>query len=96
MKVLVNNQPFLDQFISKESFNHPPARVALYSQKNNIGWFTKIQVLLKSDRETQRKIETAYLIIALLLLVGSYMLGVTFLIVNSIFFRKIFHGTNSD
>jgi len=89
MKNAVNDQQLLDNFITKEFFLNPPARVALYAQKNDIGWFMNIHVLLKSDRATQSKMKTIYLIIVLLLLAGSYMLGMTFLVINLVCFMLL-------
>lgn len=86
MKNVVGNQSLLDQFISKDLFVNPPQRVALFAQKNDIGWFMNIQILLRADKSTQRRIEAAYLILVLLLLAGSYLLGIGFLIINSICF----------
>ncbi len=82
MSQVLTTQSFLDTFITQELFINPPARVELYARKNNIGWFVNIQTLLKSDRVTQRKMETIYFALVAFLLIGSYLLGVTFLIIN--------------
>jgi uncharacterized membrane protein YwzB len=86
MRDAVNNKQLLDNFITKELFLNPPARVALYAKKNEIGWFMNIHVLLKSDRSTQTKMKTILIIIVLVLLAGSYILGWAFFAINSICF----------
>ena len=96
MKQVLATQSFLDTFITQELFINPPARVDMYAQKNSIGWFINIQTLLKSDGLTQRKMETTYLALVVFLLMGSYLLGVTFLIINLVLFLLVSYLRLSD
>jgi hypothetical protein len=83
---VMNNQELLDSIFSIDNFLHPPDRVALYAKINKYGWIFNIDILLKSDVSTQRKMKYLYLFIVVLLLLFSYLLGIVFFLINFICF----------
>jgi gamma-glutamylcyclotransferase (GGCT)/AIG2-like uncharacterized protein YtfP len=82
LKKVVNDEILLNSLISKEALANPPVGILPYAAKNEIGFFVNIEVVLRADQTSQRiprLLATGVLVLAL---IGSAMLGKTFLLIN--------------
>lgn len=82
LRQTISNQSYLDAFISKETLVNPPSRIEPYLQKNSIGYFINIDVVIRADHSSQRVPKIASSICLLLILGISLYLGYIYLAIN--------------
>lgn len=82
LRHVLSNQSFLDFFITREILVNPPAQIWPYTQKNPIGYFVNIDVVVKADRSSQRVTKIISLVCLLLIFGFSLYLGYAYMAIN--------------
>ncbi len=76
------SQPFLDRLITRKTLADPPAQIEPYLTKNDIGYFINIKAVVSADRRSQRLPWIIAFGVLLLVFLGSFYLGYTYLAIN--------------
>lgn len=82
----IHDGPYLSQLISTSTLDNPSPLVAPYIERLPPGYFLNIQLVMASDRKAIRQNKVMFGCLAAAALVGSYFLGVPYLIINAIVF----------
>ena len=82
----IHDGRFLSQIISPSSLDNPSPLVAPYMQRLPAGYFLNIQIVIAADTKSLRQSKVIFGCVAAAALVGSYFLGVPYLIINAIVF----------
>ncbi len=82
LRQTIANQLYLDAVISKETLVSPPSRIERYLQKNSVGYFVNIDVVIQADHSSQWVFKIASSICLLLILGTSLYLGYVYLAIN--------------
>jgi hypothetical protein len=77
----VNDETVLNG-LSRELLESPPARIGIYAAKHELGYAMNLHILIKADRKGLRIPKLLFGGSLVLALVGSYMLGWRFLLIN--------------
>lgn len=54
VRKIIKDEILLNGVISKDALANPPAQILPYIQKNKIGYFMNIDVVLRADQTSQR------------------------------------------
>ena len=68
--------------LTREQFENPPAQIAVYATKHELGYAMNLHVLLKADKRALRIPKLLFGVPLALLLIGSYVLGWTIFAIN--------------
>jgi hypothetical protein len=82
VKKALKDEILLESLISKHALANPLAQILPYTEKNEIGYFLNIDVVLRADQTSQRIPKLLVSVVLLLVLVGSYFLASTYLWIN--------------
>lgn len=82
----------LEHPLSLNTLSDPPAQVALFAQKTEMGYPLNIKVVIDADRQSQRSPKLISVAVLVFLLAASYFLGAPFLAVNSLLFLLLSLG----
>jgi hypothetical protein len=82
----IRDPKLLASLISLDTLSCPPPRVAFFAQKNEIGYFLNIGIVINSDEKSQRLPKAISCVLLGCLFVGSYFLGWPFLAANLVLF----------
>jgi len=85
---VMSNRSLLEAFfiLWREKFHNPPPAIAIFSQKNEIGYYINIKCVVDADRRSQRRVWIISSVILSWMFVGSYFLGIPYLVINIIVF----------
>jgi hypothetical protein len=78
--------------LSLHTLSDPPAQVAIFAQKSEMGYPLNIKVVIEADRRSQRYPKLISVTVLVFLLAASYFLGAVFLVVNSLLFLLLSLG----
>ncbi len=82
VRKVVKDEILLKNVISKDALANPPAQILPYIQRNEIGYFLNIDVVLRADQTSQRIPMLVVTVVLLLVFVGSYFVAVIDLWIN--------------
>ena len=85
LKHVVCNPPFLESIITRERLANPPERISIFAQKNEVGHILNMKCVVDADRASQRHAAMVFTVIVVVILIGSYFLGVVYLLINLVF-----------
>jgi hypothetical protein len=77
---------FLETLISRERLANPPSRVAVFAQKNEVGYSLNIKCIVDADRASQRRVTLFFTMAIAAIFIGSYFLGASYLVINVVLF----------
>jgi hypothetical protein len=73
---------YLEGLISRDSLVNPPTRLQPYFQRNEIGYFINIDIVIKADLRSQHLPWVLISGILLLILIGSFYQGYVYFTIN--------------
>jgi hypothetical protein len=82
----IHDGPFLAQIISPSALDNPSSMVAPYIEKMQPGYVLNIQILIDADTKTQRFSKLIFGFLVAAALIGSYIIGVTYFVINAVIF----------
>lgn len=82
----LHDTPFLSQLICRSALDTPSPVLATYVAKLQPGYVLNIQVVISSDKEALSRTKMIFGSMVAAALVGSYFLGVPYLVINVVVF----------
>jgi len=86
LKRAICNPEFLQSVISLKALSNPPALVAFFAKKREMGYVSNISIAVEADRLAQRRPKMISVACLLCVLTCSYFLGVSYLAINGVLF----------
>ena len=83
---IICNEPFLSQFVSRDALESASPMITPFAEKNQVGYFLNIKLVIDADRISQRRTKLIFLAILAAAFTGSYFLGVPYLAVSIVIF----------
>ena len=81
----IRSEPLLNQFISRETLDSASPMVTPFAEKK-VTYALNVQLVVDADAASQRRTMFMFVLILAATFVGSYFLGVTFLVINLVLF----------
>lgn len=86
LKMAIYNSPFLESVISRERLANPSPRISVFAQKNEGGYVFNMKLAVDADSASQRRVTLFSAVAIAAIFIGSYFLGVSYLVINVVLF----------